>query len=555
MQNKNEILRSEISKSVLRRYARAIVHMRQQLGRKQFGPVFGAGIGLDLKFPSWNDLLARIAKHPSVRGEALAKRTQNSTSIAQQFFMSYRSNWERLAVNRAKPPKMAEMELRAGWRKVVHECLYKDIPKSIDTLLKRDKYLEAFVPLIQRSPLTVTYNFDDTLQRLLQRHGQLAKTNERGFRTCWSGNVQLQSRSGGVIYHPNGFLPFSLRERPSDHLVFSEDSFADQLIDSMAGQYGSLSTHFSQTTCLLVGLSLSDPTLKHLLRQNATHFPGHFHYYVKFVSDGNRDEKCESVESAANFDVYNLNTLFLNAAEISALAKLIAADELEFTQLAQEVVKTSAYRFFVVGCVAAGKSTTVGHFRSMLTQDEWTKERAPNMEKAPDLLTREERKAIDLFVAEEVGLKNMKLLESTKSGIHVIDRAPLDAFAFTLDKRQWKSKAKLLRSAVSPGLSHDHRKLAAGHVIFLKNDPEVMAERAISLHKNTTSRKLENQQNSLLHVYSKLRPKGGVTVIDVFRKTPQEVVKDVAHVIFRKEYIEADMHKLLLQIESNGYEE
>jgi hypothetical protein len=202
--------------------------------------------------------------------------------------------------------------------------------------------------------------------------------------------------------------------------------------------------------------------------------------------------------------------------------------------------------------VAAGKSTTVGSFRSMLTQDEWTEERAPNMEKAPDLLTESQKKEIDAWVADQVNQKNLNLMSTAFSGIHVIDRAPLDAFAFTLNKDEWPAKAKLLREAVTPGQATD-RRLVPGHVIFLRNSPEIMAERAISLHKKTDADKLKAQQDELLHVYRKLTPTDGVTIVDAFQKSPSEVVKEVADIIFNKEYKEADMHGLLLSIEEKGY--
>ncbi|SFV12870.1 SIR2 family protein [Pseudoduganella namucuonensis] len=525
--------------------------MRQQFAREKFGLVFGAGIGVDLKFPSWDTLLEEIAKHSSVQAEQLISTSgRNSTTFAQQLFQHYAA--KNPAID--KTPRMHEMELRAGWRKIVHDSLYKGLPEDVDKLIAEDKYLVSLIPLIKKSPLTVTYNFDDTLQRLLLRDSKAKGEQTRGYRTLWSGNAQLHSRSGGVIYHPNGFLPFTRGERPSDHLVFSEDSFADQLIDSMAGRYASLATHFSQTTCLLVGLSLQDPTLKHLLRQSAVNFPGHFHYFVKYVRDASkRNEISDNAEAAANFNVYNLQTLFLTGEEINSLAQLISAQDHEFTSLAQEVVPHFSFRYFVVGSVAAGKSTTVNYFRSLLTQDEWTEQRAPNMEKAPDLLTDAEKIEIDNWVAEQVNQKNLNLIKTASAGIHVIDRAPLDAFAFTLDKDEWSSKAMLLRSAIAPGLA-TKRSLMPGHVIFLKNDPEVMAERAISLHKNTTATKLNDQQEALLHVYKKLKPGNGVTVINAFQKSPGEVAKEVANIIFREGYVEADMHKLLLDIEEKGYD-
>lgn len=549
-------LDSQECHDVLARYPKAVVHIRQQFERARFGLVFGAGIGVDLQFPSWETLLSRIAAHTRLDVPKLAERTSaDSTILAQQLFQHYKNKLDTSAEMGEATVRMREMQLRADWRDIVRDCLYKDLPEDIDELTKNDRYLKYLIPIIAQNPLTVTYNFDDTIERLLLQESKRTGSKNKNYRTLWSGNVQLNAKQqGGIIYHPNGFLPREKRERPSDTLVFAEDSFADQLIDSMAGRYAPLSTHFAQTTCLLVGLSLQDPTLKHLLRQSATHFPGHFHYLVNYVHDATkRDETCENAASAANFNVFNLNTLFLTGEEIAALAVLITAKENDFQRFARRVGVASAYRFFIVGSVAAGKSTTVNSFRSMWTQDEWTEERAPNMEKAPDLLTEQEKEDIDKWVAVQVAKKNDNLQDSTQGGIHVIDRAPLDAFAFTLDPDAWSAKAKLLLSEIAPGMDTAQR-LVPGHVVFLENDPEVMAERAISLHKKTNADKLAKQQEDLLYVYKKLTPSDGVTIIDAAQKTPSEVVREVARVIFSKSYREADMHQLLLDIEKRGYD-
>jgi hypothetical protein len=538
-------LKSPECTKLLKNHTRALVHLRQQKEKKQFGLVFGAGIGTDLGFPSWNDLLLRIAKHRNVKGKAITKKWSHSTALAQQLFQHYKSQ----ITEKADPTitgNMLEMTIRAGWRLIVHECLYQGIPPTISQLLKKDRYLEALVPLIKESPLTVTYNFDDTLQRLLAKH---SSQDEKGSATYWSGNVQLNAKRGSVIYHPNGFLPYKLAERPSDHLVFLEDSFVDQLIDSMSGQYASLATHISKTTCLFVGLSLADPGLKHLLRQSAKAFPGHYHYYISFVADEKTaDPKLQKIEADVNFDVYNLITLHLTASQIKALAVLLAVSDSEFEIRAEEVSTCQAFRYYIVGSVSAGKSTTVSCFRSVVTQDEWVAERAKGMEKAPHLLSSSEKKRIDSWVAEQVSLKNTRLKTTSKTGIHVIDRAPLDAFAFTPDG-EWKAKAKLLKNAIGGGGAH--RTIVEGHVIFLHGTPEIMAERAISLHKNVTASSLKLQQEKLLKIYGGLPP-NGFSKIDTQGRASYDVIKQVAKVIFQKPYVAANLQERLAEFEKTG---
>jgi hypothetical protein len=120
--------------------------------------------------------------------------------------------------------------------------------------------------------------------------------------------------------------------------VFAEDAFADQLIASMSGHYSSLLHHLFKHTCLFIGISLDDSTLKHLLRQNARINPGHYHYYIAYVAPGETiDHDRIATVRAANFEVYNLITLFLNNEDIAALGTLLTAGETEFKNVAEEV--------------------------------------------------------------------------------------------------------------------------------------------------------------------------------------------------------------------------
>ena len=238
---KNRNPRSDECKDVLQRYSRAIAHMREQFANDRLGLVFGAGIGKSFNFPDWNMLLSRIASE--IQGEEILECEKNLTAQAQQLYQRFKQQRSAAPVqaDEENDKFLAEMKLRAEWRKLVHDCLYEDVPDSMEEILKRDTYLVSFLKIVRQSPLTVTYNFDNMLERLLaETRTEEEKKQMRGYTAIWSGNVQLPANTG-VVYHPNGFLPHGLREKPSDDLVFLEDSFADQLIDSTAGRYASLS--------------------------------------------------------------------------------------------------------------------------------------------------------------------------------------------------------------------------------------------------------------------------------------------------------------------------
>ena len=210
------------------------------------------------------------------------------------------------------------------------------------------------------------------------------------------------------------------------------------------------------------------------------------------------------------------------------------------TKMVEEVGNLyKSYKYILVGSVAVGKSTALSHFRSISTQDEWLDSMPEKMAKDPSKVADEEIMDIDHWIADQWGKKNFKLLR-IKEGLHIVDRGPLDAFAFT-PKGEWMSKAKLTKEHISP--ENSNRKLCPAQIIVLIGDPPTMASRAILSQKDTDAKKLEKQQELIKHIYS-LAPHGVVT-IDTRNKGKSQVAKEIAKVIFMKDYCEAPLDDIL----------
>lgn len=287
--------------SVAAEYGKALVHLRQQKHAKRFGLVFGAGLSKDLKLPMWSDLLQEISEHKDVNGADLLSKAKNLTSLSQLLFEHYKSKQAPIA--QTYDADSTHHVVKRRWLSIVRECLYATAPKSGQEIDESHPYLWAYINLIKGNQITINYNFDDSLERLLEWKRDPHELDiSRGFTAIWDSNV-LNIPRGAVIYHPNGYLPYHEIDRGSDQLVFLEDSFGDQLIASMAGHYTALSAHFEQNTCLFIGLSLEDPTLKHMLRKSAHIRPGHFHYFVHWVNDkASLSNDYISAVVAANFE-------------------------------------------------------------------------------------------------------------------------------------------------------------------------------------------------------------------------------------------------------------
>ncbi len=280
-----------------------------------------------------------------------------ASSVAQMLFQRFAGR-----LSQKEGDGISKEQIKRRWRDVVRRQLYKEATKKASTYL-RDHYIREYLPIIRRIPMTVTYNFDDFLERFLEwqrdREG-FGHARAKPYETIWRPDIQTRRRRG-VIYHPNGFLPSNKAEPASDGLVFCEEEFADQLIESIAGRYASLLHFLSRHTCLLIGLSLNDATLKHLLRQNAQLNPGHFHYYVVYENAGKpTPEAVQHDIYEANFDVHNLITLFLTAEELAALGFVLNYDDAhELLSRAKDASTSLRYYYYVTGVPCAGKSSSI----------------------------------------------------------------------------------------------------------------------------------------------------------------------------------------------------
>jgi len=551
---------------LLQRYSVAILHMRKQLDNQRLGMVFGAGVSKSIGFADWNKLIRDIGTDSRVRGEDILNQNQAKTLTTQLLYQKFKKNFlEKMREPgngqlRGNYEAFGDLEIKKEWKKLVRDVLYRNVSMDIDELEKNDTYIRPLVDLIQKSSvMTVNYNFDDTIEKFLHKYRDKKGTakNTRGYTVVWDCNVQAEKREN-IVYHPNGYLPGKLSESASEQLIFSEDTFEDQLIDSLGGHYNALANHYSSATCLFVGISLEDRTLKHMLRQNSKKCYGHIHYYIHYVADGavrDTDEFRDYMESfaQANFETYNLYTLFLTDEEIAQLAELITMDNMEFNFLADEAGINVSRQYFLVGSVAVGKSTTTNQLRCLQTFDEWLEDMPDDMEKSPEQVDDENIAAIDEWIADQVYKKNWYLTNlGNEASVNLIDRSPIDALAFT-EKDKWIDKAELLLRMINRGKNPS--RLQSGTVLFLEGDVQEMYRRSVKKFRECTVEALEKQQEMYRHLMRGIESRNGcVYKINVTNKTIEQVTKEAAQVIFFESYGETDFQGILEVVKEKGWD-
>lgn len=522
---------------------RAVVHLRAQHQRERLGLIFGSGASNALGFPNWTDLVNGIAEDASVDAKSLLEKfdfgetggrpkiAKSLASITQMLFNKYR--YDSICNAKLKIPLtyLEEQKIRTGWLKVLHRQLYKkiDFPNRAESI-NAHPYLMSFLEIIRKSPLTVNYNFDDTLERMLMnaRVGD-ERVKSRGYEVTDRPDGQFQ-RDSGVIYHPNGFLPSTFQDGASPEVVFSDDTFQDRLISAATGKYVHLSNHLSRNTCLLIGLSLEDSTLQSLLRQNAVTNPGHIHYIIYYVAEADYDKVAMESIFYSNFSSYNLYTFFLDDAGIRELAEITALTPASFESSFMDDSKKFVY--YVVGSVGAGKSTAATNFRNLATYDEWIDERIALLALPDAELTAEQKRAVNEWIAEQFRKKNLALLQCDE-GIHLVDRSPLDPLTFgNPDDRPEKAR-NLMKKVMGQS-----KPIAPGHIIFLDSTLDDLKVRNSYKHKYWPDDEYQKLLTGLEEIYGPIDKK---TTVGTHGRSIGEVVREIARVIFLEDYKEVDL--------------
>jgi len=535
---------------------KAVVHLRSQRKRKRLGLMFGAGLSMGLKFPSWNHLVRNLAEASGVSAKVIFDKflppppeepavERSLASITHMLFGEFRQRkieeGQKSGTFSNPITFLNEQRVRSLWLKLIHQVLYSGHkPEQCKETLRNHPYLEPYTQIIRDTPMTVNYNFDDSLEKLLYYSRTTEeKKKSRGFETTFRPTAQFQ-RESGVIYHPNGYLPSEFDDGSSPSVVFADDSFQDQLIDAAAGRYTHLSSFMQRNTCLLIGLSLEDATLRSLLRKNALTSAGNVHYIVQYIEDDKAldPDICRALFES-NFTAYNLITLFLNDQGIRCLGELIRMEDHAFEMDHPKATKKFVY--YIVGSIGAGKTTATNNFRNLHTYDEWIEPRRSELARPESELQPAEIKEVNEWIAPQFRMKNYALKNETE-GVHLVDRWPLDPLTFG-ERSTVKNKAAELYRTVTDG---EVAPIEQGHVIFLDGDIKELKNRISYKHRYWDERQLQELVDNIRAIYGSFDK----STISTAGKDIQDVIREISHVIFREKYRPIDIGAQLKQLGS-----
>lgn len=534
-----------------------ITHLWQRLAEhKRLGLVLGAGVSYDAKIPLWGGLVERLAKAAGLTEDRMKlhqKERFPETFLAEILFRHHTASQIKNASD-----KHHDHRVNSSWKKKIRECLYRDLGgKPFEAILEEHPYLEGLATLACKAGFTVTLNFDDIVDQAVAAHvgsilDKAPDSEMANPEIIYHPKIETRKHAP-VIYHINGSLPRDELRRSSEHVLLTEDAFADVLLSPNSQNAEFVINQFAVRTFMLLGLSLSDNSLKNILRSSAKRNPANHHFYIIHeLDDEPRSKEARDDIFEVNLHVYNLVTIFLTTSEIKALINVLnsaSASQFDEAILESGAKSTIHRKYYVVGSVASGKSATIDALRCFTTFEEFSGRVPAQMYQDDKTLSSEDQKIVDDYLFPQLVKKNGNMMR-VNSGIRIMDRAFFDLFAFSKDgdEGEIERKAIELRNRVG----QYGKALENGSLIFLRASPEALEERLLRRgtrngedeKKGFEPQTLEKQEQQLKLAY-KIDDK---SVLDTSDLDQGEVAREIARKILLGEYVDFDFSTRLEEI-------
>lgn len=258
---------------------RTMGHAKVSIAENNFSLFLGAGVSMSANLPSWwnllNDMIDTCKQKEFKDGdiEKLTKVCYNSSIVMGRFvrmMMEKKSNDE-------------------DYYQCLHDALYGGISAYRSPLI--DEICNLVDSKKSQAQSIITYNFDDVMERALRK---------RGIRN-YSVFGQNQPQRFFPIYHVHGFIPYANKDDIKSVPVLSEEEYHRVYASSYNWSNVEQLHALSRTTCIFIGLSMTDPNLRRLLDiaiQDSENDSRHF-VFLPRISEFGTDKNAEAKNNEA----------------------------------------------------------------------------------------------------------------------------------------------------------------------------------------------------------------------------------------------------------------
>lgn len=218
----------------------------------------GAGVSIPANVPCWDTLISKLMV--SMISEYIPSNLNVSNDEIQTM-----AEWIKGA-HEGSPLLLARyihVGLSNSFEQKISKCLYENVKN--DTTENLD-LLDSIAKLCitnqngHRIKAVITYNFDDLIERHLEKYSVECHSIYKDTDTLPSDELG--------IYHVHGFLPQNHKDYEGlseSLLIFSEEGYHNLYLDPYYWSNIVQLNCLRENTCLMIGLSLTDPNLRRLL--------------------------------------------------------------------------------------------------------------------------------------------------------------------------------------------------------------------------------------------------------------------------------------------------
>jgi hypothetical protein len=210
----------------------------------------GAGVSMSAGIPGWKVFLrGLLSDFFDQTGKSWAALEQRSASLAKVY-------QEYFDLSPIIVAQYLKNSLGRDFQRTVRDALYSSDPTPSPLI---DAICELCRPQRERRSLSsiVTFNYDDLIEQNLE-------SNKIKYSAIFKEG-QRPAASELPIYHVHGYLPRATEPDTSADIVFSEDAYHSKFIDPFSWSNLTQLNQLHQSTCLFIGLGLTDPNLRRLL--------------------------------------------------------------------------------------------------------------------------------------------------------------------------------------------------------------------------------------------------------------------------------------------------
>ncbi|WP_435354957.1 SIR2 family protein [Emticicia sp. SJ17W-69] len=241
--------------------------------------VCGAGLSVSAGLPTWTKFLKTIVteflfawrdiEENNKIYKEVAPKSISINMLAEYYEVAYPDFKIPDSFYNEDPLILAQLiknciELN-NWRYLLRKALYENVNLNFSSELIANIY--NLVSTQKRVTSILTYNYDDLIEIYFK--------NQNFKTSSVVGDNYFSIHKNFPIYHMHGILPY--KGGLESKIYLTEDDYLTDIIQPNSWYNQLHTTKLTSTTCLFIGLSFNDPSLKrklsiHRLSPNAYHY-------------------------------------------------------------------------------------------------------------------------------------------------------------------------------------------------------------------------------------------------------------------------------------------